>query len=326
MEWFQFGVTTDINTDVQRFNFRRKPRSRCFHLQKAQESSPPLTEPVITGKRASIAQAAYEAGFDCSDPDKLLHLIDAVVLAENKSGYPDRWDGPAAFRSTLYPDHWTSAHASRKEHANGLNAYGDLHRHPTVPAFAASAAEIARSLTAQPKHASGSNRQPLGERGDASLNKRPAAPLPQQPAKRSKTEVSGSFTYVSTTTTTHVSGLPKSTRRRPRRTAAINALRPESRASPLPAALNRQRDARSAGTEALLKRVAAKIKINVISINNHRDALRDRWDVDHQLRLNTITDCLRDVNDYFNQSEKALDAAIQLIERHILELYLVEAS
>ncbi|KAL8910182.1 MAG: hypothetical protein Q9171_004519 [Xanthocarpia ochracea] len=304
MEWFQFGVTTDINTDVQRFNFR---------------------QPVITGKRASIAQAAYEAGFDCSDPDKLIHLIDAVVLAEHKSGYPDRWDGPAAFRSTLYPDHWTSAHVSRKEHANSSNAYGDLYRHPTVPAFAASAAEIVRNLTAQSKHASGSNRQPLGERGHASLNKRPAAPLPQQPAKRSKTKVSGSFTYVSTTTT-HVSGLPKTTRRRSRRIAAMNALQPESRATPLPAALNRQPDPISAGTEALLKRVAAKIKINVISINNHRDALRDRWDVDHQLKLSTITDCLRAVNDYFNQSEKALDAAIQLVERNILELYLVEAS
>ena len=106
----------------------------------------------------------------------------------------------------------------------------------------------------------------------------------------------------------------------------MNALRPTSRATPLPDALNWQPNAISGGTEALLRRIAAKIKINIISINNHRDALRDRWDVDHKLKLNTITDCLRAVNDYFNQSEKALDAAIQLVERHILELYLVEAS
>ena len=102
-----------------------------------------MSEPVITGKRAAIAQAAHQAGFDCSDPQKLLRLIDAVVLASNKFGYPDRWDGPAAFQSTIYPDTWTPAHAARKDK---VTAYEDEVRAPVVPAYAPSAASILRNL------------------------------------------------------------------------------------------------------------------------------------------------------------------------------------
>ncbi|KAI4182944.1 MAG: hypothetical protein LQ346_006433, partial [Caloplaca aetnensis] len=79
MDRFEFGVTTDAS-NVRDFTFR---------------------QPIITGKRAAIARAAHEAGFDCSNPSKLLHLIDAVVLANNQFNYPDRWDGPAAFRSSV---------------------------------------------------------------------------------------------------------------------------------------------------------------------------------------------------------------------------------
>ncbi|KAI4284636.1 MAG: hypothetical protein L6R38_001266 [Xanthoria sp. 2 TBL-2021] len=282
-------------------------------------------EPVITGKRADIAQAAYEAGFDCSDPDKLVHLIDAVVLAKNKFGYPDRWDGPAAFQSTLYPDHWTAAHASRKEYISGLNNYEDVDKHPGVPAFAASAADILKDLKTRRKHVSGSNREPLGERTAASLNKRTSAPLQDKPAKRFKTEVTGSFTYVSTSTT-HVTNVRHTSHRAPPHPTVSKALRATSRIVRRPDIIPRQPDAITVGTEDLLKRVAAKIKTNVLSVNNHRDALRDRWDVDHHLKLHSITDYLRTVNDYFTQSEQALDAAVHILERYILELYIVEAS
>ncbi|KAL8659771.1 MAG: hypothetical protein Q9226_000267 [Calogaya cf. arnoldii] len=282
-----------------------------------------VKEPVIIGKKAAIAQAAHEAGFDCSDPDKLVHLIDAVVLANNKFGYPDRWDGPAAFQSTLYPDHWTAAHASRKEQLSSFNNYEDVDRHPAVPAFAASAADILKDLKTRAKNASGSNREPLGERSAASINKRPsAAPLPDKPAKRFKTEVTGSFTYVSTSTT-HVN---HTGHRLPPRPNVSRPLRPGSRIIRRPGIIPRQPDAITLGTEHLLKRVAARIKTNVLSVNNNRDALRDRWDVDHHLKLNSITDYLRIVNDYFNKSEQALDAAVQVLERYILELYIAEAS
>ncbi|KAI4263917.1 MAG: hypothetical protein L6R42_000955 [Xanthoria sp. 1 TBL-2021] len=310
MSWFQFGVTTEVTSDVQRFTFRR---------------SPPSTEPIITGKRADIAQAAYEAGFDCSDPDKVVHLIDAVVLANNKFGYPDRWDGPAAFQSTLYPDHWTAAHASRKEYTTGLNNYEDVDRYPGVPAFAASAADILKDIETRRNHASASNREPLGERSAASLNKRTSAPLRDKPAKRFKTEVTGSFTYVSTSTT-HVTNVRHSSHRAPPRPTVSKALRATSRIFRRPGTIPRQPDAITVGTEDLLKRVAAKIKTNVLSVNNHRDALRDRWDVDHHLKLHSITDYLRTVNDYFTQSEKALDAAVHVLERYILELYIAEAD
>ncbi|KAL8835157.1 MAG: hypothetical protein Q9176_007076 [Flavoplaca citrina] len=304
MSWFQFGVTTEVTTDVKQFTF---------------------SQPVITGKRAAIAQAAFEAGFDCSNPDKLVHLLDAVVHANNRFGYPDLWDGPAAFQSTLYPDHWTSAHATRKEQSSNFKDYEDVNRHPAVPAFAASAADILRDLKAQSKHASGSNRHPLGERSAASLNKRPSAPLPDKPAKRFKTEVTGSFTYVSTSTT-HVMNARHAGNRLPNRPTTSRPSRPTSRIVRRPGVIPRQPDAITLGTEDLLKRVAAKIKTNILSVNNHRDALRDRWDIDHHLKLHSITDYLRTVNDYFTQSEQALDAAVRVLERYILELYIAEAS
>ncbi|KAL8775576.1 MAG: hypothetical protein Q9209_000072 [Squamulea sp. 1 TL-2023] len=307
MTWFQFGVTAGVTVDVQQFTFR---------------------QPVFQGKRAAIAQAAYEAGFDCSKPDKLLHLVDAVATANNKFGYPDRWDGPAAFQSTIYPDHWTPAHASRKAQASGFNKYEEYDRHPAVPAFAAPAADIVRNLKTQSKHASGSNRQPLGERSEASINsmnKRLSAPLPDKPTKRFKTEVSGSFTYI-TTSSTHVTSIGQINPQLPARPMSSNTRRPLHRNIRRPGLTPHQPNAITQGTEALLKRVAAKIKTNVLSINAHRDGLRDRWDVDHHLKLNTITDYFRAVNEYFNESEKALDAAVQVVEKYIVPLYILEAS
>ncbi|KAL8996078.1 MAG: hypothetical protein Q9169_004317 [Polycauliona sp. 2 TL-2023] len=302
MSWFQFGVTTDSATSVQQFTF---------------------TQPVITGKRAAIAQAAFEAGFDCSDPDKLVHLLDAVVHANNRFGYPDRWDGPGAFQSTLYPDQWTAAHATRQKRSGDARNYDDVERYPTVPAFAASAADILKDLKTRTKHTSGSNREPLGERSANSLNKRPSAPLPDKPAKRVKTEVTGSFAYVPNPATQNTRARLTGHRVPPRPNAAF---RPMSRITRPLGTIPCQPDAVSVGTEALLKRVAAKIKMNVLSVNSHRDALRDRWDVDQHLKLHSITDYLRSVNDHFTQSEKALDAAVQVLERYILELYIAEAS
>lgn len=319
MSWFQFGVTTQVTTDVEQFTFRRRSRLLALTLQKG---SPPSIEPVITGKRADIAQAAHEAGFDCSDPNKLVHLIDTVVLANNKFGYPDRWDGPAAFHTTLYPDHWTPAHAFRKKSRSGLDGYEDVDKHPGVPAFAASAADILKDLKTRTKHASGSNREPLGTRSAASLNKRISAPLPDKPAKRSKTEVTGSFTYVSTSTT-HLTNTGHCL---PPRPAVSRALQPTKGIIRRPGAVSRQPDAVTAGTEDLLRIVAAKIKTNVLSVNNHRDALRDRWDMDRHLQHRSITDYLRTVNDYFTQSEQALDAAVHILERYILEQYIVAAT
>ncbi|KAL8783824.1 MAG: hypothetical protein Q9213_004370 [Squamulea squamosa] len=307
MSWFQFGLTASVTTDVQEFTFR---------------------QPVFQGKRAAIAQAAYEAGFDCSKPDKLLHLVDAVATANNKFGYPDRWDGPAAFQSTIYPDHWTPAHASRKAQVSSFGKYEEFDRHPAVPAFAASAADIVRNLKSQSKHASGSNRQPLGKRSEASINstnKRLSAPLADKPAKRFKTEVSGSFTYI-TTSTTHVTSIEQTNARLPACPASSNTRRPVNRKLRRPSSNPYQPNAITRGTETLLRRVAAKIKTNVLSINAHRDALRDRWDVDHHLKLHTVTDYLRAVNEYFNESERALDAAVQLVENYILPLYILEAS
>ncbi|KAL8734326.1 MAG: hypothetical protein Q9166_001524 [cf. Caloplaca sp. 2 TL-2023] len=289
-------------------------------MSTSQESSSSSTEPVITGKRASIAQAAFEAGFDCSNPDNLLHLIDAVILANNKFNYPDVWDGPAAFQSSIYPDSWTAAHASR---ISRVSAYEDFEKHPSVPPFGASAADIIRGLVTKSHHASGQNRYPLSERGDASVNKRPAAHLPGNPAKRFKSEVTSSQSHITTSQTyaksqrhklhllrarSNVSNVPK----------PIASKNPKAQGVRQRAAQTYQAEAVDAGTDALLKKVATHLKANILSINNDRDALRARWEVDQRLRLTSITDYLKALNGYFTHSEEATMAATELVEHYIM--------
>ncbi|KAL8802008.1 MAG: hypothetical protein Q9182_004085 [Xanthomendoza sp. 2 TL-2023] len=304
MSWFQFGVTTEAAPHIHRFTFR---------------------QPIITGKRAAIAQAAHDAGFDCSNPDKLLHLLDVVVLANNKFGYQDNWDGPVAFQSTLYPDSWTSAHASRKEHVSKVNNYEEFERHPAVPAFGPSAAEIIRDLTAQQKQSTGSNRQPLSERRDSSLNKRSAAaPLPGKPAKRFKREGSSSMHSVTTSQTftiyedgheQHAPARPK-TATKVSRPATSKASRNQSHRQR--AAQTHQIEAVATGTHVLLAKITNKLQAKVQSLNSDRDSLRVRWEVDRRLQLISITDYLKGLNEYFNQAEAAMKAASSLIEHYII--------
>ncbi|KAL9599415.1 MAG: hypothetical protein Q9219_003852 [cf. Caloplaca sp. 3 TL-2023] len=288
-------------------------------------------QPVITGKRAAIARAAYEAGFDCSYPSRLLHLIDAVVLAENKFGYPDRWDGRAAFQSTIYPDTWTAAHASRKEK---VTAYDDDSRAPSVPAFVVSATDIVRNLTNSrsrrgrkgatnysarpaPSHtyARGANLQPLGER---STNKRTASSqLPENESfKRPKTEgiatpvidlTMEENTPLAHRTRSKVSGHQKSTTNRP--------YRPNEQQR---AAAVYQAEAVAAGTGELLHGIITRLKTTLLSIDADRDALRERWEVDRRLQLLTITDHLKMLNGCFEKVEKGLKDSLDLIEGSIL--------
>ncbi|KAL8682001.1 MAG: hypothetical protein Q9224_006810, partial [Gallowayella concinna] len=300
-----FGVTTEAAPDAQQFTFR---------------------QPIITGKRAAIARAAYDAGFDCSDPNKLLHLLDAVVLAKNKFGYPDKWDGPAAFQSTLYPDTWTSAHASRKEHVSKTNTYEDFERHPAVPAFGASATDIIRNLGAQQKYTSGSKRQPLGELRESWSNKRPAAaPLPGKPAKRFRTEVSSSLHSATTshTLTIHQDEPEHRLPARPRTAAKVSRLATDrvsggNQRHGQRAARTHQAETVAAGTHTLLAKVASKLRAKVQSLNWDRESLRARWEVDQRLQLISITDYLKGVNEHFNRAEEALEAASTLIEHYIM--------
>ncbi|KAL8963098.1 MAG: hypothetical protein Q9193_000591 [Seirophora villosa] len=312
MDVFQFGVTTGDATAGHSFTFR---------------------QPFITGKRAAIAQAAHEAGFDCSNPAKLLHLIDAVVMANNKFGYPDRWDGPAAFQSTVYPDTWTAAHAARRDSRAHATPYDDDEAEPaTVPEFAASAANLIRNLSSlswtkpmKARDASGADWESLGERA---LNKRTAAvELPEnQSFKRPKLETpppAASAPSAQIDLTRGENGRPgahhltESNVSRPVTTTRghhhPNRLNAHQRA-----ARTHQAEAIAAGTSELLHATVARLKAGVVNVAADREALRARWEVDKRLQLLTITEHLKDLSECFALTEEGLQGAVDVIERFIL--------
>lgn len=295
------------------------------HTQAAHESSLLWSEPLIQGRRAAIAQAAYEAGFDCSNPSKLLHLIDAVVMANNKYGYPDRWDGPAAFQSTIYPDTWTAAHAARKEQKTSSIPYDDAAKMPMVPAFAVSAIDIIRNLKPTKKEnnrqltrlvprglqTTEANLEPLGGRV---INKRVATvQLPEnQSFKRPKLEDTSSQLDL-TQDDNHPTPSNVSRHMTTAKKYGLNRSNAQQRAADA-----HQADAVAAGTGELLKKVVTRLKTSVMSINADREALRMRWEVDKRLQLLVITDHLKDLSDCFTRAEEGLSASVEVIQRFIM--------
>ena len=51
------------------------------------------TAVTMTGKNLAIAKAACRAGFDCSDPERIMSLVNAVRQADMDAGYPDYYLG-----------------------------------------------------------------------------------------------------------------------------------------------------------------------------------------------------------------------------------------
>ncbi|KAL8761123.1 MAG: hypothetical protein Q9184_002723 [Pyrenodesmia sp. 2 TL-2023] len=297
MDFFQFGVTTDAS-NTREFTFR---------------------QPAITGKRAAIARAAHEAGFDCSNPSKLLHLIDAVVIANNQFGYPDRWDGPAAFQSSVYPDSWTPAHAARREkrQRNEL-LYDDEAKPASVPAYAISAKDIVRTLnrnvTSKPKGPTGANLAPLGERA---LNKRTATgQLPEdQSFKRPKVETPLPQGHLIDLTQDESLPPSRSYTARSNVSRTITATRGyhmSRQTVQQRAAEAHQAEAIAAGTKILLEDTAARLRASISNLCADREALRIRWEVDNRLQLLQITEHLKTLNDYFDQSAEGLRGSVDV--------------
>ncbi|KAL8993140.1 MAG: hypothetical protein Q9169_006572 [Polycauliona sp. 2 TL-2023] len=99
-----------------------------------------------------------------------------VLTPTNWSTYSMPLFIPTIDSLTLYLDQWTAAYATRQKQAGDARNYNDIERYLTVPAFAASAANISKDL----KTASGSNRESLGGRSLTLLDNRPSAPLPDK--------------------------------------------------------------------------------------------------------------------------------------------------
>lgn len=277
-----------------------------------------------------IAEAAARAGFDCSNWPGLKNLISAVRAVNAPVSYPDRWTGPAAFNSRIYPDRWVAdTHRQRK---GVTQAYRDAETPTSVPAFGLTAQQIIDNIYGLTRGApnpavftvrgSGSNRIPLGP---SSGNKRANRGNQTSAPKRVKTENRPApsrpgFTrdnFIDLTGDDPITYAP--TRRQQNRVGSTNTTRriPSARQR-----RDRQRVVQERVTHretvGILAKIASKLRASAHALDVDRDTLRKRWDTDNFLQEQHITDHLSDLNRFFTQAEEGIRDALRVIENKLL--------
>ena len=70
-------------------------------------------------------------------------------------------------------------------------------------------------------------------------------------------------------------------------------------------------------TEALYT-VLSSLQANKNTISMNREVLRKQWELDPNLRFQTVTDDLQQLNGYFAEAQNILDDAIDLVEHRLL--------
>ena len=280
-------------------------------------------------------------------------LIDAVRASVKPASYPDRWTGPAAYQSDIYPDNWR---ANRRREQKGVtHAYQDGTRSPSVPAFVLSAKQLIEKINsithgqraaptpaakqlikkinsithgqrAKPTPATGTNNVALGPRGSKKRNAE-IIDLASSSPKRAKTERPATPNIIIDLTQeddpTPTKFIP--TRRLPIRPALaeITNLSTGTR----PSQKRRKKKTRpvqqkkqdihgdSLGT---LAKIASKLRASAHALDVDREALRQRWEVDEMLQVQHVTDRLAEVNEYFTATENGIHAALEVIEMDLL--------
>ena len=283
-----------------------------------------------------IAEAAAQAGFDCSSWAKLKRLLNAIHSATAPVKYPDRWTGSGAFKSDIYPSRW-------------VPDYRDAERSTSVPAFVPPVDEILRKINdlTHPQSrervsftftgGTGQNRQPLGER---STNKRTAdAVAGQTPSKNKRTKtnttaspaIKGSsqanaidltsevpaVTYVPTGSRLHHRSITRifNTQRPGPRLHHQNVTRIFSTRRPH---VQREQLIQDE-TTGIIAKIASKLRASQHALQIDRETLRNRWDVDEHLQLVHITDQLAELNQHFTMAEEAIEDSLAVIEQKLLK-------
>ena len=292
----------------------------------------------MSTKDLHIAEAAAQAGFDCSSWAKLKRLLNAIRSATAPVTYPDRWTGSGAYKSDIYPSRWVAD-------------YKDLDTFTSVPAFVPPSDEIVRRINdlTHPQErqrvsitftaGTSQNRQPLGER---SSNKRAAdAVAGQTPSrnKRTKTNATASPAIAGsskrnaidlTSKVPNVTYVPTGPRHHRRNTNRMfNTQRPHTDPHPRYRNKNRifntrrppvQREQLIQGeTTGIMAKIASKLRASQNALQVDRETLRKRWDVDEHLQLVHITDQLAELNQHFTMAEDAIEDSLAVIEQKLLK-------
>ena len=262
-----------------------------------------FVDPEMHTKDLHIAEAAAQAGFDCSSWAKLKRLLNAIHSATAPVKYPDRWTGSGAFKSDIYPSRWVANHRDhdRSTSVRKENSFTRL-QGSQPPSFTAGTS---------------SNRQALGER---STNKRTADAIAgETPAnnKRTKTDaktapaVAGSSQRNAIDLTSEVSAVTyRPTRLHYRNITKIFNTRRRN--------VNREQLIKGE-TTGIVAKIASKQRASLYALQVDRETLKNRWEVDEHLRHEHITDRLAELNQHFTRAEEALEDSLAVIEHTLLK-------
>ncbi|MCJ1453277.1 hypothetical protein MMC28_003623 [Mycoblastus sanguinarius] len=284
-----------------------------------------------------IAEAAGRAGFDCSNWSKLKGLIDALRTADTAATYPDRWTGPAAYQSDIYPDRWVVGNTTQPRGV--MQSYRAAERHPSVPAFVISADQLIKNINALSRGQStnelgrnatqistiSTDRQSNKRSGDVSMDLVSSSP------KRVKTELpatlpapaqkQGSFIDLTQDEPVYLPSSQQCTR------PALASISNNARGKRPPRKRRPRRKPFSPfvqeriverETTSMLARIASKIRASAHAIDMDRDTLRERWNVDSHLQLQHVTDHLGDLNKCFTRIEDGMRDSLEVIEGRLL--------
>ena len=286
----------------------------------------------LEGRDRAIAKAAAVSGFDCSDIDRLMTLVNAVRTADAGSTYPDYYRGESTRESDFAP--------ARKRHRQ--NAYRDLDN-PAVPAFGMTHEQILRGV-----RQFGASSDFMGYMGthvvEAShrqtinlYNKRTSGdnywPPTTKKLKASASQTMHDQVIIDLTqdnspeqnlpviAETHA---PNGNHIHPSRRGMVSGTN-ASRHAATSEQSRRQRGAKNRGnqtrtqTTKVLENISNTLSAQTAQIVSARDKLRQRWDVDHRLQLQAVTDRLTVLNKAFGIMEETGRDAVHLIRDQLMQ-------
>ena len=207
-----------------------------------------------------------------------------------------------------------------------IQAYPHTQSVPSVPAFVISAPQILKNIKNLPRvkgtagapatMGTGSNRTPLGP---VSGNKRGGDEVISSSSKRHKSDhvrQPTSLTYGAEPVhyaPTRRTCPPKASTK-PTKAARNKPSKSQRKARQRAAA----KDQTSRETIGTLAQIASKLRASAHAIDVDRGTLRQRWEVDENLQLQSVTDHLSDLNECFTRAEDGIRDALEVIEKRLL--------
>ena len=291
----------------------------------------------LTYKHRAIAKAAALAGFDCSDLDRLMSLVNAVQAADTGTTYPDFYRGTSNLESSFSP-------ARERHRKGGLKYYRDLDN-PAVPAFTFTSDQLLRRARQSSRGGnfmgfmgshvveSNSSRQTINVYNKRTSDDR----YMPKPAKKLKVTNAYSNQHITIDLTQDEPSYGSTPMASPPRAAQDN-IHPSRRANvpggvqsdmvpPISPSANigqrrteNRKNVIQAHTSAALDQVANVLTEQMAQLSNARETLKIRWEEDRQLQLQTVTQDLARLNAFFSEMETVGKEALNVVQGRLMRM------